>query len=676
MPPPLRNQSRTISPWTTSPPACTAPVWITSARTPRGTTGGKVRIAYPAMVLQLTPSTAAPIGPPTSGTSLVRLMTPFSPAFETSRWPTRWLSSVSTRPGSRSSAAAVDRWPIWTPVLRSTAVPALPSSATRTPLRTSSVSTSYPRRWAMPAHMRVAMMYMPAIAAGTVTGSVTIPPRPVTKPDTAASRTCVATSRRIASSRSPPAVMRCSSAVSTAAASGPTPRIPSSTTCATSRSPSAANVLSSTTVPLCPAARRRHAACRWSTPGAGTQEARPAHTSCTGCPAGFSCASAPVPLCRRCPSVVRRQRVLELAHDVLRALGVGATRVARLGGALAAVIGDGLLRARRRRQAGVVGQRLQRLGAERLAVDQALRRRPQALAGPAPRGGGVEDVRGVGVLPLPVGVLDHPVGEAVELQLLDAEKPLLLVVGVAGEVEREHVLDAAVVGHVRDAAGHQPALPLGRGVGAEVGEQVSAGHDVARVPRNALAVRRHGVPAADDGVLRVLPPEHRREHRVRRRCLLGRLTGSALEKPGEHDGEHLDVADLLRPDVHDHVLVLARDATAPALPQVLHHHGHLAELTAQDLLELHGEQRVGLLGLRGELQLSHVAIHQRSLRRHGIAPRCRASCRQWPADRNQVPSRWRVMPDRRHDLEMALRVPRSSPPARSRSRRPSTALTP
>ena len=76
------GQSGTISPRTTSPrttSACTA-----STRTIRGTTGVKVRIAYPAMVLQLTPSTAAPIGPPTSGTSLVRLMTPFSPAFETS----------------------------------------------------------------------------------------------------------------------------------------------------------------------------------------------------------------------------------------------------------------------------------------------------------------------------------------------------------------------------------------------------------------------------------------------------------------------------------------------------------------------------------------------------------------------------------------------------------------
>ena len=103
----------------------------------------------------------------------------------------------------------------------------------------------------MPADMRVAMMYMPAMAAGTVTGSVTIPPSPVTNPDTAASRTWVATSRRIASSRSPPAVMRCSSAVSTAVESGPTPRIPNSTTCATSRSPSAASVLSSATTSVC-----------------------------------------------------------------------------------------------------------------------------------------------------------------------------------------------------------------------------------------------------------------------------------------------------------------------------------------------------------------------------------------------------------------------------------------
>ena len=44
----------------------------------------------------------------------------------------------------------------------------------------------------MPALMRVAMMHMPAMAAGTVTGSVTIPPSPVTNPDTAASRTWLA----------------------------------------------------------------------------------------------------------------------------------------------------------------------------------------------------------------------------------------------------------------------------------------------------------------------------------------------------------------------------------------------------------------------------------------------------------------------------------------------------
>ena len=42
------------------------------------------------------------------------------------------------------------------------------------------------------------------------------------------------------------------------------------------------------------------------------------------------------------------------------------------------------------------------------------------------------------VLPLSVGVLDHPVDEAVLLQLLDGQHPLLLVVGVAGQVEGEH----------------------------------------------------------------------------------------------------------------------------------------------------------------------------------------------------------------------------------------------
>src|SRR5688572_4282805 len=49
-------------------------------------------------------------------------------------------------------------------------------------------------------------------------------------------------------------------------------------------------------------------------------------------------------------SGVRRQRVLDLAHDVLRTLGVGATRVTRLAGPLAAVVGDELLRIRRRQQ--------------------------------------------------------------------------------------------------------------------------------------------------------------------------------------------------------------------------------------------------------------------------------------------------------------------------------------
>jgi hypothetical protein len=48
---------------------------------------------------------------------------------------------------------------------------------------------------------------------------------------------------------------------------------------------------------------------------------------------------------------------------------------------------------------------------------------------------------------------------------------------------------------------------------------------------------------------------------------------------------------------------------AAALPEVLHHHGHFAELAADDLLHLHGEQCIRLLGLGGELQCFAVAEH-------------------------------------------------------------------
>src|SRR3954451_6739870 len=67
-------------------------------------------------------------------------------------------------------------------------------------------------------------------------------------------------------------------------------------------------------------------------------------------------------------------------------------------------------------------------------------------------------------------------------------------------------------------------------------------------------------------------------------------------------------------------LYFARDAAAPALPQVLHHDGHLTELAAEDLLELHREQCVGLLGLGGELQFTNVAVHPYTSRQRSGTP--------------------------------------------------------
>ena len=93
------------------------------------------------------------------------------------------------------------------------------------------------------------------------------PPRaPVTNPDTAASRTCVATSRRIASSRSPPAVMGCSSAVSTAGRAGRPHAIPSSDDLRDEPFPQRCERLSSTRFHVCRPPGGRQAACRWSTP--------------------------------------------------------------------------------------------------------------------------------------------------------------------------------------------------------------------------------------------------------------------------------------------------------------------------------------------------------------------------------------------------------------------------
>jgi hypothetical protein len=134
---------------------------------------------------------------------------------------------------------------------------------------------------------------------------------------------------------------------------------------------------------------------------------------------------------------------------------------------------------------------------------------------------------------------------------------------VAGEVELEHVLDAAVIGHVVQAGRLQPALGLGGGVGPEVGQQVAAGHDEPAVPRVAVAVGEQRAAAGHDGLLRVHAAEHGPDDGIGRRGLGGGGGRRALEQPGHHGGDHLHVADLLGRDVHDQVLVLAGQSAVP-----------------------------------------------------------------------------------------------------------------
>jgi hypothetical protein len=70
------------------------------------------------------------------------------------------------------------------------------------------------------------------------------------------------------------------------------------------------------------------------------------------------------------------------------------------------------------------------------------------------------------------------------------------------------------------------------------------------------------------------------------------------------------MTDLLGRDVDDQVLVLTRHPAIPALEQVLHGHGHLAVSAADQLLQLAGVYRVGLVGLGLELQSRGVPEHR------------------------------------------------------------------
>src|SRR5690606_3453026 len=187
------------------------------------------------------------------------------------------------------------------------------------------------------------------------------------------------------------------------------------------------------------------------------------------------------------------------------------------------------------------------------------------------------------------------------LELLDRGEPLVLVHGVARDEEGEHVADAGVGGHLVEPADLEPALRLGGDVVAEVREQVAAGDGVACGPGVADAVVGRRAEPVHDHMLRVHPAEHGGDHRVLRRLFL-RIDRPVLEQPRDHRGEHLDVRDLLGPDVEDHVAVLGGPAAVPALEQVAHHHADLAPLAAEHLLELPRVHGVRALGLRVVLE--------------------------------------------------------------------------
>ncbi len=201
--------------------------------------------------------------------------------------------------------------------------------------------------------------------------------------------------------------------------------------------------------------------------------------------------------------------------------------------------------------------------------------RPPALARSGTVGQAPNRVGVLLVLLVEEGSGGHIAFEAVGLQLLDRGQPHVLVGGVAGQVELEHLLHARVVGHVVQPRRLQAALGLGGDVGAEVGQQVPAGDDELAIPPCADRVREHRAPAIHDGLLRVHAAHDRRHGRILD-GVCGDVVGGALQQAGDHGGEHLDVADLLGGYVHDEVLVLALYAAVPALEQVLHGHGHLA----------------------------------------------------------------------------------------------------
>ena len=87
--------------------------------------------------------------------------------------------------------------------------------------------------------------------------------------------------------------------------------------------------------------------------------------------------------------------------------------------------------------------------------------------------------------------------------------------------------------------------------------------------------------------------------------------GRPVEQPRDRGADELDVADLLGADALEQVAVGLglRSTEVDALEQVLHHRPHLAELTAEPLLQGVGGGRVRLVGLDVVDQSLHVQVH-------------------------------------------------------------------
>jgi hypothetical protein len=104
------------------------------------------------------------------------------------------------------------------------------------------------------------------------------------------------------------------------------------------------------------------------------------------------------------------------------------------------------------------------------------------------------------------------------------------------------------------------------------------------------------VHAGDDGILDPCPAHDGTDEGILSRILLG-FHRRGLQKPGDHGGQHLHMADLLGADIHEHVAIFLRTPAVPALEQIGHHHADLAPLPAKGLLQHLGEVRIGLFRL-------------------------------------------------------------------------------